>query len=691
MRLINVDTLEMKEFFDHSMPPYAILSHTWGSDEVSFQDWQVVADFPALLEASRPFSEHLGVMDAFTTLQQAKVTAITGRAGYQKILEFCRAVHACSPINWTSERPCWAWVDTCCIDKTSSAELSEAINSMFKWYAQSDMCLVYLPDVPAHSQQDPAHPDLQFRTSRWFSRGWTLQELLAPSVLRFYSQDWNPIGWVFKSPHFRPREAFRRDPGTLIPTLVQVTGIPVDVISGRLSVGEVAVSAKMSWVSKRRTTRIEDMAYCMLGLLGVHMPLLYGEGHQAFTRLQEEIIKVSIDHTIFAWRYGAEIPQPGATKTRFNDLLAQSPSDFVKGNRLSSFTSGLSKDTSFQMTNGGLHIRLSILLLQPPLIDIYCALINCVETLPPDGRDLNRQGALAIPLVASTDTIPSGTLDDDTTLHLVQGGIPMPVSLPSRGTTGYYSVITRRIFIPRSPPKGPDRHHQPPRSAMARPNGRYFTGDMHLHLQSMAYTETPWKVTEVFPPLVRAEYHGTSDLAQQQLAASFIGNPLTVLPSLDSTYIFALRAKVASSNGHLSTLPHYFRLKGDRDLVLAVELGEPPGYGQPSKCRICLYAASQFPHRSLLSEFLNGGLDQFSEGCEWHELAHGRLATKRLHVGGFDYDVSISSDNWPTASQIYPARLPVITLAVTSLSTSPTNSQEPLSSTTSISPQTTPE
>ncbi|KAK0750618.1 hypothetical protein B0T18DRAFT_437751 [Schizothecium vesticola] len=155
-------------------------------------------------------------------------------------------------------------VNTVCIDKTSSAELSEAINCMFKWYTQSEICLVYVSDMPEDSQP-PFHPDSAFRTSRRFTRGWTLQELLAPS----------PI----------------------------VTGIPINMISGRLDVGKAAVSAKMSWVSKRQTTRVEDMAYCMIGLFGVHMPLLYGEGHRAFTRLQEEVIKISVDHTIFAWRW----------------------------------------------------------------------------------------------------------------------------------------------------------------------------------------------------------------------------------------------------------------------------------------------------------------------------------------------------------------------------------------------------
>jgi len=676
MRLINVETLEMKEFFDVSIPPYAILSHTWGSDEVSYQDWQAVADFPALLEASRPFSERLGVMDPFTALRQAKVNAIASRAGYQKILDLCSAVRAC-PFDWKpppSERPCWAWVDTCCIDKTSSAELSEAINSMFKWYAQSEMCLVYLSDVPGDSRP-PFHPDSAFRTSRWFTRGWTLQELLAPSVLCFYSQDWKPIGWLFKK-HEAPETT-----SSLVPTVAELTGIPIHIISGA-RVDNAAVSAKMSWVSKRQTTRVEDMAYCMLGLFGVHMPLLYGEGHRAFTRLQEEIIKVSVDHTIFAWRYGADMPQPGATKTRFNNLLAESPSDFVRGNPLSysRFALGGPKDTSFQMTNRGLHIRLPILLLQSPgneLDDLCCVLFNCREPETRRVSVLSPQQALAIPLVADDNTA-SRNLDDDTTLRPLQGGMPVLITVPPPGGNNYYSVMTRRIFIPRSP-EG---------QVGWTPTGRH-TEIITLRLRSMVYTETPWRIAEVFPPLSIAEYWGTEDLTRY---------PLTGLLGLESTYSFGLRRRANSPNNPPSTLIHYFRLKGDRDLVLVVEMERPLQRLYHPKIRICMDAATRFPHRSLLNEFLSGGLVLLSKRCEWHQLSTDIPSTKRLHLGGFDYDIRffITTGGLPIPGGA-PAppngTIKSITLLVTSLSAQPTNlnSEQPFSNdkitTTSSFPQ----
>ncbi|KAK1832984.1 hypothetical protein QBC39DRAFT_425079 [Podospora conica] len=315
MRLININTLEMKEFFEGStseasIPPYAILSHTWGSEEIT------------------------------------KVDGLKSRAGYRKILDFCGAPH-------------WAWVDTCCIDKTSSAELSEAINSMFKWYKRSEVCLVYLSDVPTNGRRH-SNADSEFRCSRWFTRGWTLQELLAPSRLWFYNQAWFRIGVIVKS----DRESHIRSDLSI--SVAKVTGIPVSAITCYRGLSSASVSSKMSWAAKRETTRIEDTAYCMLGLFGVHMPLLYGEGRQSFTRLQEHIIMHSVDHTIFAWRYGAGLPDSRQIR-KFNNLMAQSPSDFVRGSELqdSSSFSASPKDTSFQMTNRGLHIRLPILLLRP--------------------------------------------------------------------------------------------------------------------------------------------------------------------------------------------------------------------------------------------------------------------------------------------------------------------------------------
>lgn len=184
----------------------------------------------------------------------------------------------------------YGWVDTCCIDKKSSAELSEAINSMFRWYADADVCYAYLCDVDSKES---------FANSQWFTRGWTLQEYLAPRRLIFYDRSWTAFG----------------SRGVLTGKIQKITGIPIYATEpGRLK--EYCVAERMSWASKRRTTRQEDMAYCLLGIFDINMPLLYGEGDRAFQRLQEEIMKVNADMSLFAWE--------GLPYSRFS-LLASSP------------------------------------------------------------------------------------------------------------------------------------------------------------------------------------------------------------------------------------------------------------------------------------------------------------------------------------------------------------------------------
>jgi hypothetical protein len=168
---------------------------------------------------------------------------------------------------------------SCCIDKTSSAELSEAINSMFRWYSRSKVCYAYLTDV-SYDGFDDSLPK-----SRWFTRGWTLQELLAPSSVVFYSAEWTRIG----------------DSEVLISVLRNVTRIDEGILSRTKSLDWVSVAEKMSWAATRETTRVEDMAYCLLGIFDINMPLLYGEGGRAFQRLQEEILRNSQDQSLFAW------------------------------------------------------------------------------------------------------------------------------------------------------------------------------------------------------------------------------------------------------------------------------------------------------------------------------------------------------------------------------------------------------
>jgi hypothetical protein len=210
------------------------------------------------------------------------------KAGYSKIRGCCKAAAA--------DGFEYVWIDTCCIDKTSSSELSEAINSMYKWYQEAEVCYVYLADV---------FPDIStssFAKSRWFTRGWTLQELIAPSSVIFFDAHWRDIGTK----------------ASLVKPIAEITGIHIDALSnGRVS--RFSVAQRMSWASRRETTREEDIAYCLLGIFSINMPLLYGEGQKAFLRLQEEIMKNPTTIPYLHGYYPGEKPQ--LTVIRGDSLL----------------------------------------------------------------------------------------------------------------------------------------------------------------------------------------------------------------------------------------------------------------------------------------------------------------------------------------------------------------------------------
>jgi hypothetical protein len=197
-------------------------------------------------------------------------------------------------------------VDTCCIDKRSSSELSEAINSMYQWYQNAVYCYAYLADVSIPSPPYETVPRYALLRSEWFSRGWTLQELIAPMNLRFYSARWDDLG-------------LRQKYAT---SISRNTGIDERILRGQIPVDSVNIAQRMRWASSRKTTRVEDKAYCLMGIFDVNMPLLYGEGIRSFTRLQEEIIRRSPDHSIFTWI------DRSASRASFRGLLARSPAEF---------------------------------------------------------------------------------------------------------------------------------------------------------------------------------------------------------------------------------------------------------------------------------------------------------------------------------------------------------------------------
>jgi hypothetical protein len=232
-----------KDFIgEEEIPPYAILSHTWQEgQEVTFDDLR----------------NNNG----------------KNKAGYEKI-RFCAQQAERNSLRYF-------WVDTCCINKADHVELQDAINSMFRWYQNARRCYVYLSDVSS-AEQEPSSQltwELAFRASRWFTRGWTLQELLAPLTVEFFSQEGRPLG----------------DKRTLEQQIHETTGITIPALRG-IHLREIDVEERLSWINGRQTTRPEDKAYSLLGIFGIFMSLIYGEGEEnAFKRLRRKVDKSTRD------------------------------------------------------------------------------------------------------------------------------------------------------------------------------------------------------------------------------------------------------------------------------------------------------------------------------------------------------------------------------------------------------------
>lgn len=291
---------------DAGKVPYAILSHTWRPDEEggeqSYEDVRRLQAAVAVLE-TRGGERSLTSGDA----SSSSLTILSHPDLSPKIKGLCRIAREAGYR--------LVWIDSCCIDKASSAELSEAINSMFEWYSEADVCYAYLADVP--DDEDPRLLDSVFRESRWHRRGWTLQELIAPERVIFLSCTWRFLGTKTG----------------LASTLEQITNVDFAILTGRTTLTSISVAKRMSWAATRWTTRVEDRAYSLLGLFGVHMSPIYGEGANAFLRLQEEIIKTIPDQSIFAW--GRTCTLLSLDKARFSvpgshlpSLLAPSPTHF---------------------------------------------------------------------------------------------------------------------------------------------------------------------------------------------------------------------------------------------------------------------------------------------------------------------------------------------------------------------------
>ncbi|KAH7915572.1 heterokaryon incompatibility protein-domain-containing protein [Hygrophoropsis aurantiaca] len=334
---------------------FAMLSHRWGDGE------------PLFRHVDREIRDE----------RCGSIYMMKAPAGVQKLQHYCCTAAKCGYR--------WAWSDTCCIDKSSSSETQESINSMFSWYRNSALTIVHLSDMPdmaeveripsspsvdstfpPYSHEPPPEPRLNANSdypppvpnsalgkfvtldtmrdeeclgkaffepddqikdrdlepflqayliiSPWFKRGWTLQELLAPKNIRFYSENWKSLEREDKDHLFANQ---KQDP-IWLKALAHASGIDEDTLVKLEPVCE-NIRERLRWAADRKTTKVEDIAYCLMGLFGISMPILYGEGASAFTRLQEEIMKRSDDLSLFDWTGKA---------SSLNSCLASHPSCF---------------------------------------------------------------------------------------------------------------------------------------------------------------------------------------------------------------------------------------------------------------------------------------------------------------------------------------------------------------------------
>lgn len=368
MRLINTESFSLEEHNDLALPAsgYANLSHRWADahEEVTFADFQ---SNRSLLHMS----------------------------GYRKLTSFCSLVRH---LGYS-----YAWADTCCINKHSATELGSALNLMYRWYGDSKLCIVYLEDVYPGGKS--------FEQSEWFTRGWTLQELIAPRNILFYDRDWHSIG-------------ARVD---LLDVLGRVTGIQKAVLSHTRDPRSYSVACRMSWAAGRETTRVEDRAYSLFGLFDVNLEMTYGEREKAFLRLQERIIQNSADQSIFTWSLDTSNHPEG-----YSGMFAPLPNSFAGCRDVITTT----EREHFTITNIGLSIEL---LTVPYWIEVYFAWLDCRSTKAKTDRRLG---------------ILLARLDGENCWARIMNHERKSVLSDSKVTQDY-GVLRRNFFIRQSPGKAP--------------------------------------------------------------------------------------------------------------------------------------------------------------------------------------------------------------------------------------------
>ena len=345
---------------------YAILSHRWlPTGELKFRDFLKLkslslAGLSGLIESPEKLGElkelrgaailkkaseayvpsPTGTRDGWEVLRNMEKIAdfLSGKNhlahDFVKLVKFCKVVR-----DHKKQYNCdYVWMDTGCINKDSSAQQEESIRSMFRWYQNSRICIVHLGETISA-------PDIQQGGEPWFTRGWTLQELLAPKEIKFFTKSWLPLTT-------KPNDKIG-DEELGIPLwkrISKITHIPEAQLLGQFEPGTDNVREKMVWASGRNTMRIEDMAYCLIGIFGVSLSIAYGEGKMAFYRLQVEILQSSHDHGLFTWN---------GSPSFHNSILAAGPEAFAGPPLTVEKDPAVSADP-YMLTNCGLSIWLSI-------------------------------------------------------------------------------------------------------------------------------------------------------------------------------------------------------------------------------------------------------------------------------------------------------------------------------------------
>ncbi|KAJ3456742.1 hypothetical protein MRS44_016765 [Fusarium solani] len=384
----DTDQIKIRLQRDTFVSDYAILSHRWGKpeDEVSYEDMLA--------------------------------------GGYEHKKGYAKLVGCCKQARRDGLRH--VWIDTCCINKSSSAELSEAIASMFAYYERAKVCYAFLDDVPRESNSRDKVASSSFSQSAWFTRGWTLQELIAPTHVKFFDASWSFLG--------------HKTDKWLTPTIESVTGVDSVVLNIPATIKVMSIAKKMSWAARRETTRPEDMAYSLMGIFGVYMPPLYGEGTHAFIRLQEAIMKTSNDQTIFAWT-SPPAPSLGHGLEHTSTMLALSPSQFQDSSHFKPLSLGEYNKSlaaggcklDYATTNVGLSIRLPIFKIQAAE-GLYAAFLACTE-------NRNRVPS-AIFLRASADTPPGHFWRTNSNNGPIERGDQWWFSL-----SGRHDLATQDIYV----------------------------------------------------------------------------------------------------------------------------------------------------------------------------------------------------------------------------------------------------